>query len=607
MQEAGHLLSGRDFQRVGDAVRRVEGEYNAGSQSGEARGGNSVQVLQIQSGASNSFGYPARIQKWSNSAGTWSDLSAVAVRVADPNGGILTEDQYVLARFLGINTSNVGCFAMDGPFADDCAPGCGWVAGLIDADCLAGSIPSATGRCVTDTDDAWTSTFEWSTDHWLAADTLEISGTAYTVKFFLNSTTSHDPQLTLTEGMNVHYAVLDCCGDNYAVFAIGSICTGDTLCPPTAPGSNIVRIKVEYAVCPNPLYGGEGWYCVADTAGEAASEGPNLPDTGSADAPGMGEVGWVNAGNLTATDATDATATFVAAANTAGLRATDYDFTTITYAPTSLTVTIKKKANTATSIVDHTVQLIVNGTAAGANKADTVTTWGTGYAETTYTWTESELVTAGLTAAYIAQTNFGVLFKITNTVAAARVASVDSITVSAEDAGPCSDTTVEYLDADPGICAETDTGYFQMCEGPFATEAAATAVCSFADEPGDLDPATALCGEVPVPATLFVSASNQTGGCLDEPWAVTRTDDDVFQIAGNGCEATITCNGTNYDVTGMGATGCFCTNPTYLEIVYFSESPWIMIIDLVHPGTIGSPTCPCGTTGGTARFTVTGV
>jgi hypothetical protein len=186
MQEAGHLLSGRDFQRVGDAVRRVEGEYNAGSQSGEARGGNSVQVLQIQSGASNSFGYPARIQKWSNSAGTWSDLSAVAVRVADPNGGILTEDQYVLARFLGINTSNVGCFAMDGPFADDCAPGCGWVAGLIDADCLAGSIPSATGRCVTDTDDAWTSTFEWSTDHWLAADTLEISGTAYTVKFFLN-------------------------------------------------------------------------------------------------------------------------------------------------------------------------------------------------------------------------------------------------------------------------------------------------------------------------------------------------------------------------------------------------------------------------------------
>ena len=113
--DAGHLLTNRDFQRVGDAVRRVEGTYNIAGESAEQRGGSNVQVLQIQAGAANDFGYPARIQKWSNSAGTWSDLSATEVRVERANSGLLESTQYVLGRFLGINASNIGCFATGDP------------------------------------------------------------------------------------------------------------------------------------------------------------------------------------------------------------------------------------------------------------------------------------------------------------------------------------------------------------------------------------------------------------------------------------------------------------------------------------------------------------
>lgn len=108
--DAGHLLTNRDFQRVGDAVRRVEGTYNIAGESAEQRGGSNVQVLQIQAGAANDFGYPARIQKWSSSAGTWSDLSTTEVRVEDPNGGVFAATAYCVARFLGINAANVGCF-----------------------------------------------------------------------------------------------------------------------------------------------------------------------------------------------------------------------------------------------------------------------------------------------------------------------------------------------------------------------------------------------------------------------------------------------------------------------------------------------------------------
>lgn len=166
--DAGHLLTNRDFQRVGDAVRRVEGTYNIAGESAEQRGGSNVQVLQIQAGAANDFGYPARIQKWSNSAGTWSDLSATEVRVERANSGLLESTQYVLGRFLGINASNIGCFATGDPRP---------IAGPIIESFHTPSVPLVNGSWVTMTTITLTEAGLWLVHIDAAGDGSLLSGT----------------------------------------------------------------------------------------------------------------------------------------------------------------------------------------------------------------------------------------------------------------------------------------------------------------------------------------------------------------------------------------------------------------------------------------------
>lgn len=71
-----------------------------------------TKTLKIQSGASNAFGYPARVQTWSTTAGSWSDLNSTEVRVEDPNGSPFGVGEYVAnARLLGTNSSSVVCYA----------------------------------------------------------------------------------------------------------------------------------------------------------------------------------------------------------------------------------------------------------------------------------------------------------------------------------------------------------------------------------------------------------------------------------------------------------------------------------------------------------------
>lgn len=69
-----------------------------------------VQLLEIQSGAADADGYPARLQDWAGS-GTTADFSTDEVRVIDFNGGTFEVGQVVEARFLGLNASGVGCYS----------------------------------------------------------------------------------------------------------------------------------------------------------------------------------------------------------------------------------------------------------------------------------------------------------------------------------------------------------------------------------------------------------------------------------------------------------------------------------------------------------------
>jgi hypothetical protein len=110
---SGHLLADEDFHRVGRVVSR--GEHTLFGVIGSPHnrdGAPTTHILKIQSGASNGFGYPARIQQWNDSTGSLSDFDTTEVRVVDPNGGSFASGDYVFnARLLGVNTSGVACFS----------------------------------------------------------------------------------------------------------------------------------------------------------------------------------------------------------------------------------------------------------------------------------------------------------------------------------------------------------------------------------------------------------------------------------------------------------------------------------------------------------------
>lgn len=70
------------------------------------------EVVAIISTASNTFGYPSRVQQWDSSAGTFSDFNAVTVYTTDPNGGTFSAGQKVgVSKYLGPNSSGEDCFS----------------------------------------------------------------------------------------------------------------------------------------------------------------------------------------------------------------------------------------------------------------------------------------------------------------------------------------------------------------------------------------------------------------------------------------------------------------------------------------------------------------
>lgn len=148
--------------------------------------------------------------------------------------------------------------------ASDCI-GCGWVAGLISTDCLQLTRLSELGACDL-ADPAVDETLSYSAGDWISATSIEVGGNLYNVTFDLNS--DGTPRLAFTEASGTapatYYLTLDCCGNDYAIFAAGGtvLCPGTRDCPPTAPHLNIARFKVEWSRCSNPDYHGDGWYCV---------------------------------------------------------------------------------------------------------------------------------------------------------------------------------------------------------------------------------------------------------------------------------------------------------------------------------------------------------
>lgn len=113
--DAGHLLTEEDFNRTGRVVARGERElFGITPDAFNREGAPTHQILKIQAGASNAFGYPARIQKWNESAGDWGDLDTTEVRVEDPNGSRLGEGMILpVCRLVGTNAAGVACFSAE--------------------------------------------------------------------------------------------------------------------------------------------------------------------------------------------------------------------------------------------------------------------------------------------------------------------------------------------------------------------------------------------------------------------------------------------------------------------------------------------------------------
>ncbi len=156
--------------------------------------------------------------------------------------------------------------ASSGPNAGAAVGGCGWVDGLLTADCLLATVTSQLGRCCTDTNAGVKLTSSdratWTNPD---ADTITICGTAYTLSFTRQG--CNGPCLTLTSsgsGAATYTCVRTGCGNNFADFNIGNpaVCTGDTACG--GPASNVATIHVAWAHCE---YDGEGWYCIEPCAG----------------------------------------------------------------------------------------------------------------------------------------------------------------------------------------------------------------------------------------------------------------------------------------------------------------------------------------------------
>lgn len=151
-----------------------------------------------------------------------------------------------------------------------------------------------------------------------------------------------------------------------------------------------------------------------------ASQGPNFPDSGaSLSNAGTSEnaEAWVNPGNITADDSSEAVitaATYDSPDISQILVASDFDFTIPTGATIDGIVVEIMRRNSAGAASDNRVQLATGTTFAdlvGDNKADTALDWPTTEANKTY-GSSSDTWNAGLTVSQINAVGFAVFLSV---------------------------------------------------------------------------------------------------------------------------------------------------------------------------------------------------
>jgi hypothetical protein len=105
---SGYTLGDTDLSRISKMLRSFEGGNLSRRQAGDDdTGGMPILTVVRVTGAAVSGLYPAVIDVYDESAGTWSvdDADGVNVKVRELNAGTLTTQRY-LARYAGVNDSD---------------------------------------------------------------------------------------------------------------------------------------------------------------------------------------------------------------------------------------------------------------------------------------------------------------------------------------------------------------------------------------------------------------------------------------------------------------------------------------------------------------------
>jgi hypothetical protein len=105
---SGYTLGDTDLSRISKMLRSFEGGNLSRRQAGDdGTGGMPILTVVRVTGAAVSGLYPAVIDVYDESAGTWSvdDADGVDVKVRELNAGTLTTQRY-LARYAGVNASD---------------------------------------------------------------------------------------------------------------------------------------------------------------------------------------------------------------------------------------------------------------------------------------------------------------------------------------------------------------------------------------------------------------------------------------------------------------------------------------------------------------------
>jgi hypothetical protein len=163
--------------------------------------------------------------------------------------------------------------------------GCGFFAGATEYDCWTVTVVNAQGN-MSEVDTSQSLSLLWGGTTWVSSSDFTVCDYAGTV--ILDRDTEGEPRLYLSDPG--YYLTLSCCDPaTQTMYFTGGNSGNTVLCcakeTDAGPASNQFTLAVKWTKCPNPDWGGPGYYCVAVSTCEGSKSCCNLTED-----PGLGAI-----------------------------------------------------------------------------------------------------------------------------------------------------------------------------------------------------------------------------------------------------------------------------------------------------------------------------